>query len=107
LPRSGNNVLAAQTNVSGGSFRQDFPCNTPSVFAFAWVRGWGAPVAGAFALWDGGNSISASFTAAPQDWSLITNTFGLSNPGQIRQVRFEIYIYTTNTFLLVDSANAF
>jgi hypothetical protein len=106
LPRSGSFVLAAQTNTPGGSFRQDFPSNAPSVFAFAWVRAWMAPVAAQFTLWDGGNSISAFFTAT-QDWSFITNTIGLANPGQQRQVRFEFYIHTPFAFLLVDGANAF
>jgi len=54
-----------------------------------------------------GNSIAANFTATPQYWSFITNTIALSNPGQMRQVRFEIYIQTPFTWLLVDSANAF
>ena len=106
FPRSGNWVLAAITNVNGGSFRQDFPCDAPSVFAFAWVRSWGPPVNAEFVLWDGGNSIHVLFTAT-SDWSFITNTFELSNPGQVRQVRFEIYIHTPNAWLLVDSANAF
>jgi hypothetical protein len=81
LPRSGSFVLAAQTNTPGGSVRQDFPSNAPSVFAFAWVRAWTTPVALTFALWDGGSSIAANFTAT-QDWSFITNTIALSNPGQ-------------------------
>src|SRR2546423_2309202 len=96
LPRSGSSVLAAITNVAGGSIRQDFPCNAPSVFAFAWVRAWSIPaVAAQFTLWDGGTSISTFFTAT-EEWALITNTLGLSNPGQTRDVRFEIYIHTPN-----------
>ena len=106
LPRSGSFVLAALTNTAGGSFRQDFPCNNQSVFTFAWVRAWTDPVAAQFTIWDGGRSISSFFTAT-QEWAFITNTLGLSNPGQMRDVRFEIYIHTPNAWLLVDSANAF
>ena len=106
LARSGTTVLTAQTNQAGGSFRQDFPSNAPSVFAFAWVRASSTPVLAQLTLWDGGTSISTFFAADSQNWSFITNTIGLSNPGQVRQVRFEIYIFSVNTVLLVDSANA-
>jgi len=106
LPRSGSSVLAAFTNTAGGSFRQDFPCSTPSVFAFAWVRAWTNPVALTFAIWDGGNNISANFVV-DTNWTFITNTIGLSNPGQTRDVRFEIYLQTPNLWLLVDNGNAY
>jgi hypothetical protein len=106
LPRSGNNVLAAQTNVGGGSFRQDFGSNAASVFAFAWVRAWGLPIQAQLTIWDGGENVSTPFTAT-QDWSFVTTTLQLTNPGQMRNVRFEIYLFTTNAYLLVDSANVF
>jgi|SRR5215471_18357469 len=108
LPRSGSFVLAAQTNTPGGSFRQDFSSNASSVFAFAWVRAWTTPVALTFAIWDlqPNTSIDANFTVT-QDWTFITNTKALTNPGQARQVRFEIYIQTAFAYLLVDSANVF
>src|SRR4051812_36820881 len=75
FPRSGGFVLAAQTNTSGGSVRQDFPSNAPSVFAFAWVSSWSTPVAARLTLWDGGTSIDVPFTAPTNpNWSFITNT---------------------------------
>jgi hypothetical protein len=106
MPKSGNNVLAVSTNISGGSIRQDFPCNAPSVFAYAWVRAWSTPIAAQFTLWDGGREVSLQFTVGP-NWEFITNTIGLSNVGTTRDVRFEIYIFTVNAFLLIDSANAY
>jgi hypothetical protein len=106
LPRSGSFVLAALTNTANGSFAQDFPSAAPSVSAFAWVRAWTTPVVATLAIWDGGRNISTPFVAT-EDWTLITSTLDLSDPGQTRQVRFEIYLRTTNAFLLVDNANAF
>jgi len=108
LARSGGSVLAAFTTTPQASVAQDFQTNERSVFGFAWVRAWTNPVSLVFAIWDldANRNVSASFTV-DQNWTLITNTIGLRNPGAGRNVRFEFYLQTPNFWLLVDNANAF
>jgi hypothetical protein len=66
----------------------------------------GPCIAGQLTFWDGGNNVSTGFWV-DQNWTFVTSTMGLSNPGTTRQVRFEFYLFTVETDLLIDSANVF
>jgi hypothetical protein len=109
VAKSGDLYLRFDTNTPGGSIAQDITAqNLRSLSCFGWFRSGGPnPVSGSLTIWNLSinANVSSRFSVGP-DWTLVTNTAALNPPGP-EDIRIEIYLFTPNASLLVDSINAF
>ncbi|MEU6392394.1 hypothetical protein [Streptomyces sp. NPDC046939] len=108
VARSGDYYLVAKTNVSGGSFAQDITVtDMRSVTGIAWIRALKGNVTGSFHIWNLNVGVVTNRFAVGTEWSILTPTLELTGSSSPKNLRFEFYIDTPGTYLVVDGVNGF
>jgi hypothetical protein len=110
IARTGARFLRFRAAKEHSSVGQDIEVTMPGVTALAYVRADTTDVSGSLTIWDlvpvPNKKIVAPFKVG-QTWTQIVATLGRETPDRKGLVRIELYLDTTDAFMLVDSVAAF